>query len=366
MYVRSTPLPGPTPNAPSVARDVPAQILERLFQLKQSLALLEDYGFSILDDGDGEPPRSLSEEDEEDEGEEWDSEEYDEEEDMASLTEHGYSKKEAEVILAELENQRRDEEAQNKRRAQRMKAAQSKREGNGPAAGSVKNLEAVQKSKTKPSEKTTDKEEKPKASSSLTSSSKPFTFDLVEPEFGSSSSKHRSSSSISTSSTLQPTVSFNPYGEQTTLSHLDSQEKASTKRSLRFHTGKIESASRRREAARTMAMGGDDDVPLRGSVRTKRKEEEERRKVEEAKKRAQRGGEGDALDLDGGEDPEIEREEEVGSGKKGKKRARDEDGDEDGEKEKDAEGLYESVKMAKKKAKTEKKAAYEAEVAANK
>lgn len=52
LHVRSTPVPGPTPNAPSSSRTVPSDVLNRLFQLKQSLSILEDYGFSVLDDDD--------------------------------------------------------------------------------------------------------------------------------------------------------------------------------------------------------------------------------------------------------------------------------------------------------------------------
>ena len=83
-----------------------------------------------------------------------------------------------------------------------------------------------------------------------------------------------------------------------------------------------------------------------------------RRKVEEAKKKGGKGGD----DLDD-VDPEVEVD-----GGKGKKRARDEDGEgeDGGEPEAELDGYYELVKKAKKKAKVEKKAAYEAEVASNK
>ncbi|KAJ7645454.1 Sas10 C-terminal domain-containing protein [Mycena polygramma] len=77
-------------------------------------------------------------------------------------------------------------------------------------------------------------------------------FDLVEPEFTSSTtSQHR------------PDSSADAYGEATSLQHADAADKSARRKTLRFHTSKIESASARRQGARNNAVGGDDDIPYR-------------------------------------------------------------------------------------------------------
>ncbi|KAJ6508927.1 Sas10 C-terminal domain-containing protein [Mycena sanguinolenta] len=92
---------------------------------------------------------------------------------------------------------------------------------------------------------------KKKRKTSQTSPAVPV-FDLVEPEFTSStSSQHRHDSST------------DAYGEATALQHADAADKSARKKSLRFHTSRIESASARRQGARNNAVGGDDDIPYR-------------------------------------------------------------------------------------------------------
>ncbi|KAJ6512182.1 Sas10 C-terminal domain-containing protein [Mycena vitilis] len=77
-------------------------------------------------------------------------------------------------------------------------------------------------------------------------------FDLIEPEFTSSTtSQHR------------PDSSADAYGEATSLQHADAADKSARRKTLRFHTSKIESASARRQGARNNAVGGDDDIPYR-------------------------------------------------------------------------------------------------------
>ncbi|KAJ7134521.1 Sas10 C-terminal domain-containing protein [Mycena epipterygia] len=77
-------------------------------------------------------------------------------------------------------------------------------------------------------------------------------FDLVEPVFTTSTvAQHR------------PDSSADAYGEATSLQHADAADKTARRKTLRFHTSKIESASARRQGARNNAVGGDDDLPYR-------------------------------------------------------------------------------------------------------
>ncbi|KAK7048271.1 hypothetical protein R3P38DRAFT_2605963 [Favolaschia claudopus] len=110
-----------------------------------------------------------------------------------------------------------------------------------------------------------------------TSSSAPALpiFDLVEPDFTASTSatQRRLDSSI------------DAYGEATTLQHADAADKSARRKSLRFHTSRIESASARRQGARNNAVGGDDDIPYRDT-----------RKQAAKVPQSQRGQGGDDLD----------------------------------------------------------------------
>lgn len=174
--------------------------------------------------------------------------------------------------------------------------------------------------------------EPPKKKQKTASHSKPPpVFDLVEPEFATSKP---------TSSRAQLDAGSDAYGEATSLQHADAADKSARKKSLRFHTSKIESASARRQGARNQAVGGDDDLPYR----ERRKEKEARLAKEAAAKVRGQGGE----DLD---DTEPER--------KAEKRRREEDSD--GEQEADgSDGYYELIKKKSKERKEQKKADYEA------
>jgi U3 small nucleolar RNA-associated protein 3 len=160
-------------------------------------------------------------------------------------------------------------------------------------------------------------------------------FDLVEPEYD------RSKTSSSNDAT--DTGGLDAYGEATSLQHADQVDKNARKKSLRFHTSKIESASARRQGARNNAVGGDDDIPYK----ERRKEKDARIAKEAEKKIKSRGQGGDDLD-----DVEPENE--------GRKRERDEvedDGEDDGED--SADGYYELVKRKTKEKKAKKKGDYE-------
>ncbi|KAJ7069873.1 Sas10 C-terminal domain-containing protein [Mycena amicta] len=142
-------------------------------------------------------------------------------------------------------------------------------------------------------------------------------FDLVEPVFATSTAEHR------------PQSSEDSYGEATFLQHADAADKKARRKTLRFHTSKIESASARRQGARNQAVGGDDDLPYRDA----RKQPTTRR---------DQSGE----NLDDSEPPpkaaEVGAEEET----------------------EDADGYYELIKRASKEKKAQKKADYAAVQAA--
>ncbi len=180
-------------------------------------------------------------------------------------------------------------------------------------------------------------EEPPKKKRKTTPASKPAPslpiFDLEEPVFPAKSKPTTRPSS---------NTDADAYGEQTTLQAADAADKAARKRTLRFHTSKIESASARRERARANA-GGDDDIPWK----ERKKEREERQKRELEKSRTTAGN-----DLDE-EEPESR---EAAS----KKRRRDEGDDKETEQD-DAEGYYDLVSRKSKEKKERKKVEYETE-----
>jgi U3 small nucleolar RNA-associated protein 3 len=152
-------------------------------------------------------------------------------------------------------------------------------------------------------------------------------FDLVEPQFVSSKS----------SSSHEPLANdADAYGEMTALHFADLADKSVRKKSLRFHTSKIESTSARRQVARNQALGGDDDLPYR-----QRKKEKDAQLVKEAVKKLNNQG-GDDLD---DEDPEPPRV--------GEKRSRQDEDDVD------PDGYYELVKKKSKENKEKKKTEYE-------
>lgn len=166
-------------------------------------------------------------------------------------------------------------------------------------------------------------------------------FDLEEPEFV-PSKKTKSARPKPSSDALDI------FGEPTALSSLDSEDKAARKKSLKFHTSRIEQTSARREKARGGAIGGDDDIPYR-----EREKEKELRLKKETERRRRLDGE----DLEDGESFG-----ENDTKKKAKKRPREDDEDEA----MDIDGYYELIKRQKKEAKRQKQAKYDSDKAAEK
>ncbi|TFK40611.1 Sas10 C-terminal domain-containing protein [Crucibulum laeve] len=159
-------------------------------------------------------------------------------------------------------------------------------------------------------------------------------FDLQEPEFvpSKASSRTRADGAV------------DAYGEVTQLQEVDAADKSARKKSLRFHTSKIESASARRQGARNQAVGGDDDLPYR-----ERKKDKEARLAKEAQNRVK--GQGGA-DLDDAE-PDTRSSE--------KRRRDDDSGDESVD---NSDGYYELIKKKSKEKKEKKKTKYDAYQAA--
>lgn len=252
----------------------------------------------------------------------------------------GDSLEEAEAALAELEEAKRDADVLNKKRAQRLKKAAKDQAGPSSSPTKTSATKAGKEKKTK---------SKGKASTSAPAVPN-VTFDLVEPEFGTYSKQAKKSGTSSFSSAAP----YDAFGEATSLDIPDAADKSARKKSLKFHTSRIESAARRREQARTNALGGDDDIPWKDRRAERRKQDA----AAAAAVNKTRGQGGDDLD---DADPEPAND----ATDKGKKRARDEVDDEgeggDGE-----DGYYDLVKKGKKQAKLDKQAAYEAERAANK
>jgi len=168
----------------------------------------------------------------------------------------------------------------------------------------------------------------PKKKRKTSTSTKPApVFDLEEPTYVPSKPR-------------RPTrMGEDVFGDATVLGGADAADKKARRHTLRFHTSKIESASARRQGART-ALGGDDDVPYR----ERRKEKEARAQREaHAGKRGQGGD-----DLDDAQPKSEARAalEAVGNS--------DEESAEE-----DADGYYSLVQKQKREKKEGKKMAYE-------
>ncbi|KAG6830686.1 hypothetical protein H0H92_015162 [Tricholoma furcatifolium] len=259
-------------------------ILRRLLTLKQSLTTLEDLDFDASDSEEDEDEGNEDEDEDEDESMTWNeimkdgTALWDENEDV------GMEEGELDLLLKEASSQEAEPES-----------------------------------------------ERPKKKRKTLKSADPSpVFDLVEPEFV--------SSKVSSSRALDSGIT-DTYGEAASLQHADAADKSARKKTLRFHTSKIESASARRKGARNQALGGDDDIPYR-----ERKKEKEARLTRENNKRGQ-GGE----DLDDTEPEPRTRQ------------AKDEEGDMEPD---GPDGYYELVKKKSKAKKEQKKAEYEATVEA--
>ena len=272
--------------------------MKRLLTFKQSIATLEDLGVDYDDEDDDDEDLDLDDED------------LDLDDDDLGLAGRirGITAEELQSLLADMEQVT---SMSRPRKSAQPVAEKPKKKAKAAAS------EALPKKKRKTA---SDKAQLP-------------VFDLEEPEFPARpKAPSRAASSVDTDA----------YGEPVALHAADVQDKAARKKSLRFHTAKIESASARREHAR-VAAGGDDDIPWK-----ERKKEREKREKRELGKTRGLGG----ADLDE-EEPEPRAE-------SSRKRRRDE---EDSGGDDDAEGYYDLVKRKSMDKKDKKKAEYEATVA---
>ena len=279
-------------------------VLARLLSLKQAMSSLERLDFGPDSEG-GEGSEDDSDSDE------------DEEEDMRFLW--------GDRDLAAMDDDEFEELLKDARDVEESTLLKPRKKKKGKTAV---DKEPSKKSKSK------DKKKKNKAPN----------FDLEEPEF--ISAVNGTSKTKSKPKASQRDAEMSAFGEYTSLDATDAQDKSARKKSLRFHTSRIESASSRRVKARGAAMQGDDDIPYR-----ERERQREEREAKESKRRAEKG-----LLGAGGEDLEPEVEE----GGRGIKRPRDE------AEEVGADGYYELVKRQKREEKEEKKAQYDAEKATEK
>jgi len=183
-------------------------------------------------------------------------------------------------------------------------------------------------------------------------------FDLVEPDFTSTSSKKTKTNSKTPAATVDAFANVaDSYGEATALSYADMNDKQARKKSLRFHVSRIESSSSRRQNARTNALGGDVDIPYRERKKERDVRLQKERQQQEQGKKLGMGGD-DLDDID----PEFDSHNMASDAShKSKKRRRPlEDGDDD-----NAMGYYDLVKTAVASKKAKKKTDYEAVTAAS-
>lgn len=260
---------------PSLLQSHP--ILQRLLTLKQSLSTLEDLDFAGSDSEDNEDDESIVTDD----------------------------------ILVDGEQVWRFDDAKGLESNELAELLED-------AATSTKKIEKRTRTPPKKKRKTTTQNH-PQPVGPI--------FDLVEPQFVSSKS----------SSFHEPLANdADAYGEMTALHFADLADKSVRKKSLRFHTSRIDSTSARRQGARNQAVGGDDDLPYR-----QRKKDKDAQLVKEAVKKLDNQGGDDLND----EDPEPQRV--------GEKRPRQDEDDAD------PDGYYELVKKKSKEKKEKKKAEYE-------
>jgi U3 small nucleolar RNA-associated protein 3 len=246
------------------------------------LSTLEDLDFDMSDSQSGEDGGLGDDFDESDEDLELDDEDVEELFDLFNHTKGG-KKKKPRLELNELQDLLKDAESDisdltsmaNGTASPKRKRKNAEKE---PFPFSQEADLEPPKKKQKPSKKDKD-------------SAKPRipVFDLVEPEFEYSTIISTPSSSI-----LDAADSF---GEQTVLQSFDAADKKARKKSLRFHTSKIEGAATRRDKGVKNLLGGDDDIPY--------KERRKQKEIREAKQIARNGRGSGGDDLSDG-DPEVE------------------------------------------------------------
>ncbi|KAI0669213.1 Sas10 C-terminal domain-containing protein [Trametes maxima] len=309
-------------------------ILPRLLKLKQSLSTLEDLDFAASDDSD---VSGFSDDSDEDSEMDMDDMLADAEELWAGSK---LKKKGRGLERGELEDLLREAN-------DLMDTDDARSASNGKAKKSKRKQKAVAEEPPKKKRKAAD------------ASAAPVTpvFDLVEPELDAGPSTASSSKAGKIKTKGKGIASaVDVYGEASALDVADAADKQARKKSLRFHTSRIESTAARRAGARSGAIGGDDDIPYR-----ERKREKEARLAKEiARAREAEAAGADLDDLD----PELETSAADGKKNKNKKRRRDESESEGSDDGGDEDGYYQLVQRKSKEKKEKKKQEYEASKAA--
>ena len=319
-------------------------VLERLLTLKQSLSTLEDLDFDMSDSQSGEDGGLADDFDESDEDLELDDEVEEEVFDLFNRTKGG-KKKKPRLESNELQELLKDAETDISDLAPAVNGAgfsERKRRRSAKEPLPLDQEEVI-------SEPPKKKQKIDKDRDSRKSKSRPPAFDLVEPEFEYSTPKP-----VPSSSTSDVADSF---GEQTVLQSFDAADKKARKKSLRFHTSKIEGGVTRRDRGTKNVMGGDDDIPY--------KERKKQKEIREARENAKKGRGLGGDDLSDG-DPEVDMDVDFagfggdfGGSELGKKRGRG--GSDKGDEDVDPGEYYSLVERS---AKEKKKAEYDAAKAA--
>lgn len=301
----------------------------------------------MSDSQSGEDGALVDDFDESDEDLDLDDEEYEEVFDLFNHTKGG-KKKKPRLELNELQDLLKDAEADISNLTPAVNGAVSPER---KRRRSAKEPSFSQDDAPEPPKKKqkTDKKDK---DSTKTAKSPATVFDLVEPEFEYSTSEPIPSSSVSDA--------VDSFGEQTVLQSFDAADKKARKKSLRFHTSKIEGAVTRRDKGAKNLMGGDDDIPY--------KERKKQKEIREAKESAEKGRGLGGDDLSDG-DPEVDMDVEftgfggdVGGSKSGKRRSRDDSDEEHGDI--DPDEYYSLVERSAKEKKEKRKAEYDTAKAA--
>lgn len=336
---------------PSSRPDIP--IIPRLLELKQGLTSLEDLDFDaasvsanpltlynpLLDWAEGEDEelkegkaelikrmQAVNGEDWEDDVDDLWQKEGLEENELEDLLKDA-DKGEGDVEMLVAKSQKKKKEKKSKKEKKVKKSENDDLEGFDGLDGfdDLDDLEGLLEDEKPKNKSKKSKKIKGSESSSSTAAFAP----LAEPEFFTSKSKSKKPLSDES----------DPLGDPTALTDADASDKSARKRSLAFHTSKINATLARRAEGRANRMGGDEDVPYR-----------DRRKArDDALKRNSVRSEGEDL-------------EEVRAEKEKKKRARDEIED-DGKgvaDDDEADGYYELVKRRRKEEKEAKEAEHEA------
>ncbi|CAO1622500.1 unnamed protein product [Sympodiomycopsis kandeliae] len=324
-------------------------VMQRILKLKEGLSTMEDLGFSVPLDGDDV---DIDEEEEDDA-----IEKHEVEEDLSHLFKSPATaaamwpeqagdedEGEDEMDLGELEE---DElaalMADNKENEERVRVAKDvpakKINGDTPA-----------KKEKKPKEKKIPKKAKTSAAPA------PFaplaglldaddSLDLSRRPTGSGKQKSQNGNNA-----IDP--SGDSYGEATSLSTSDKEDKAAKKKSLRFYTGQIDAKEQRRDQAARDRMGGDNDLPYRDRDRSRQGVEQARASREGKLKSASETA------LDGeewGDNDAKDWREVMGDSSKGKSKS-DANANDD-----DDDDYYDLVSSGRKSAKRAKKDAHDQE-----